>query len=72
MAQSAFPYHVYWQEKGMSLRDYFAAQSLPGVMSVCCGDHRLGNETMEQLFARKAYQLADAMMAHRTKHSGNS
>jgi len=41
---------------GMSLRDYFAAHALAGV-----------NATTEQEAARRAYEVADAMLAERTK-----
>jgi hypothetical protein len=49
---------------GMNLRDYFAAQALPAVI-MKCGPAECASsvgETMEQMFARKAYGVADAMM----------
>ncbi len=58
---------------GMSLRDYFAAAALMGYLS--CDDTRIcdddgsaivGTKTSE-VFARLAYQQADAMLAEREK-----
>lgn len=50
---------------GMSLRDYFASQALIGVMNICRDDTRSQGETNPQMFSRKAYELADAMLAAR-------
>lgn len=52
---------------GMSLRDYFAGQALPQVIHMCFADRRLDGETSEQMFARKAYAIADAMLTERAK-----
>lgn len=51
---------------GMSLRDYFAAQAMPGVISACKQDtlHGIG-ASREQHFAIKAYAIADAMLEAR-------
>jgi hypothetical protein len=49
-------------ECGMTLRDYFAAKAMQGLLT---------KETWEQsgsdMFARDAYTLADAMIAERNK-----
>ena len=50
---------------GMSLRDWFAAQALPAIIQVCAGDTRGDGETIAQLFARKSYGIADAMLEAR-------
>ena len=50
---------------GMSLRDWFAGQALPPIMVLCAADTRLKNETHAQMFARKAWDAADAMIAAR-------
>ena len=52
---------------GMSLRDYFAGQALVSVIQVCANDLRESGigEPIEQMFARRAYMVADAMMAAR-------
>lgn len=52
---------------GMNLRDYFAAAALPAVIRQCAGDTLLGGDTKEKLFARKSYEIADAMLAERQK-----
>jgi len=47
------------------LRDYFAAQIMNGM---CAGDWKLhmpDGRTWEEVAARRAYEIADAMMAER-------
>lgn len=46
-------------------RDEYAMRVLPTVVTVCKGDTPGPGETMEAMFARKAYVLADAMLAAR-------
>lgn len=48
-----------------SARDVMALNLLPKVMDTCAQDTREPGETHEQMFARKAYALADAMLAAR-------
>ena len=56
---NAFPTTaVYESEKGMTLRDYFAAKAMQGLMA---GDFTGGYDD----FASHSYQIADAMMAAR-------
>ena len=61
----AFPYCEqdgqggYEQHKGMSLRDYFAAQALAGLLA--SGEDSIDAETN----AHDAYIIADAMLAAR-------
>lgn len=52
---------------GLSLRDHFAAQAIPAIIRQCAGDltFRDGTETAEQYFARKAYEVSDAMLSAR-------
>ena len=52
---------------GMTLRDYFAGQALPSVMHLCARDTLAPAESITQSFARKAYEIADAMLAERAK-----
>ena len=52
---------------GMSLRDWFAGQALVAVMDLCKCDIRNTNEKKSEMFARKAYLMADAMLAAREK-----
>ena len=57
----AFPIPHIYSHGGMSLRDWFAAQYLAGIMA---------NNTMvgdPKDFARFAYRFADAMLAEREK-----
>jgi hypothetical protein len=51
----------------MTLRDFAAITALPAVIVQCAEDYRDTSETIEQMFARKSYALADAMLAQRTK-----
>ncbi len=46
---------------GMSLRDYFAGQCIVGM---AC---RVGSEAWRSEISRRAYELADAMLAERMK-----
>ena len=50
---------------GMTLRDWFAGQALAGIINACAMDTRRNGESMETMFARKAYYIADAMLAAR-------
>ena len=54
-----------WTEwdKGMSLRDYFAAAALPGVVSAIMQFE--GHGWSATSFANEAYQIADAMLKAR-------
>ena len=52
----AFPVKQGYYEHGMTLRDYFAAQALTGLITGAVFDERI---------ARLAYQMADAMLAAR-------
>ena len=53
----------------MSLRDYFAAASLPGLMARAWEDPitKKVPENVIELWAAGAYKVADAMMAAREK-----
>jgi hypothetical protein len=63
---------VYFESSGgMTLRDYFAAQALPGIVTLDM-NHAPGvmpkkGEDGNQAIARVAYSLADAMLAERVK-----
>lgn len=51
----------------ISLRDQAALAALPAIIQVCAGDkpREIGTETHEQMFARKAWAVADAFIAAR-------
>ena len=73
MTEPAFPstFHNGWgePEKGMLLRDYFAAQALPALMaSFLAKDLDLldPHDWMDGL-AMDAYSMADAMMKQRSE-----
>ena len=57
-------YTFAYQDAGMTLRDYFAAEAMRGVMSGC--DTR-GEVVMYSDLARLSYEMADAMMEARNK-----
>jgi hypothetical protein len=59
--------HNTFHYEGMTLRDYFAAASVPAIIQVCANDMRRDGESREQYFARAAYAIADAMLAERAK-----
>ena len=51
------------QESGMTLRDYFAAKAMLGILSI---SHLAKENPMDRnLIAGTAYELADAMMKAR-------
>ena len=52
-------------QRGMDLRDWFAGQALPGVMDLCRDDTPQEGETVPEALARKAFEVADAMIAAR-------
>jgi len=63
--QRAFPVSGYYQEEGMTLRDYFAAKAVNGF---CANPETL--PTRQDHFdnlAEDAYRVADAMLAERNK-----
>lgn len=51
---------------GMSLRDYFAGQALTGVIAAVCDGKHAAAKTGE-VIATACYELADAMLAERSK-----
>jgi hypothetical protein len=50
------------QYSGMTLRDYFAAKAVQGMLA-CSNQPQSGAD----MFARDAYSIADAMLAERAK-----
>ena len=50
---------------GMTLRDWFAGQALTSTMRLVTGHESEPGEGMAQTFARRAYELADAMLEAR-------
>lgn len=52
-----------WEQEGMTLRDYFAAKALQGLLAMCAGEH-INSGTPAEV-AKYAYEHADAMIARR-------
>jgi hypothetical protein len=52
-------------EGGMTLRDYFAAKAMQGLLAMCAGAH-VGTGSPTEC-AKFAYEHADAMLAERSK-----
>jgi hypothetical protein len=67
-----------YHERGMSLRDWFAGQVLPAIVAATSAGshhpmaHQRGVKTLVQAMAVDAYDLADAMLAERSKAEGPS
>ncbi len=62
----AFPYHGPDDLKsGMSLRDYFAAKAVPGL--IAAGRYKTGmdQKTEQTQYAEMAYKIADSLMRAR-------
>ena len=60
MSQPAFPCNEFPHNKGMTLRDYFAAAALQGLLAANAG-LALSLKTV----TKSAYQIADATLSHR-------
>lgn len=52
-------------QEGMSLRDYFAGQALVGIIA-----SEVENRTPSEIVAKRAYELADAMLKAREARNG--
>ncbi len=70
----AFPGESALLNKGMTLRDYFAAKAMQGLITYMgCGPNKVDqigadeNEQNKTVIARCAYIYADAMLAEREK-----
>ena len=61
----AYPVPIDHWEPGMALRDYFAGQAVGEVIAYFADKHPIRNEPAPVAFARKAYEIADAMIAAR-------
>ena len=67
----AFPLHNHGAQTlglhvtGMTLRDYFAAKAMPGLMGRNWSNHKGTDEELIGLWARSSYAMADAMLKAR-------
>jgi hypothetical protein len=59
---SAFPHENFLSHRGMTLRDYFAAKAMQGMLSENSGIRYPTDELVDF-----AYKVADAMMKARTE-----
>lgn len=50
-------------DRGMTLRDYFAAKAMQGMLSACTG----WSESDQERLAKCSYKMADEMMKERNK-----
>lgn len=50
---------------GMTLRDYFAAAAMTGIVAACGHDEDGNIDYVDAIVAKSAYALADAMLAAR-------
>ena len=61
----------HFEQYGMTLRDYFAAAALQGICaSQFIADHAPKGEA--SAIAKRAGEIADAMIAERSKRDGNT
>ena len=60
---SAFPRKDGELHKGMTLRDYFAAKAMQGMLAACTG----WSEGQQERLAKCSYAMADEMMKARAK-----
>lgn len=61
----AFPTSAHtWHYEGMTLRDYFAAKAMQGLLA--------GEYNVPDVFAEWAYKYADALLAERNKNNYES
>ena len=52
-------------DMGMTLRDYFAAKAMQGLLAGCPDDKAMRLEMNPKLWALASYNMADAMLAAR-------
>jgi hypothetical protein len=57
--------HNNWTKTGMTLRDYFAAKAMQGMMTSARYTGIIGVNNYEHSIANQAYQMADAMLKAR-------
>lgn len=71
----AFPTHPgkvdgWTGKEGMTLRDYFAAQSLPGLIQAYATMGMSPTRERAEIVS-EAYGFSDAMLAHRNREAGD-
>lgn len=53
--------------QGMSIRDYFAAKALPGLMTRNWSNHKGSDEELIEIWVYASYAIADTMLKARSK-----
>lgn len=61
----AFPYEFGSCNKGMTLRDYFAAKAMQGMLAACTG----WSEAQQERLAKCSYSMADEMLKAREQNA---
>lgn len=56
-----------WHYEGMTLRDYFAAKAMQGLIAGHFSHYGHENYWLRDGIAQEAYEVADAMIAERNK-----
>ncbi len=54
------------REEGMTLRDYFAAKAMAGMVAGDAAQQTMFSDGYTALLARQSYEIADAMLAARS------
>jgi hypothetical protein len=60
------------QTEGLTLRDYFAAKAMPGLMGRDWSMFQGSDEELIDLWARSAYGVADAMIKARDEQQAHA
>lgn len=67
----AFPTAANWVDRGMSLRDYFAARAMQleaaAIMQAAAEGSPINTSDIPSLIAKDSYAIADAMILERSK-----
>lgn len=53
------------EQRGLTVRDYFAAKAMQGLMGRDWSDFKISDDELIALWARSAYGVADAMLKAR-------
>jgi hypothetical protein len=61
----AFPARAASANQGLTMRDCFATAALPICIQNCHPHECRDGETMQDMFARRSYEVADAMLKAR-------
>lgn len=65
----AFPVGGHYQVEGMTLRDYFSAKAMQGMLASTIDNHARQQMLPRELVVQLSYQMADWMLKEREKQS---